>query len=405
MSATVVTRAQRRAASEAALVDAAVVAFAAAGPAGVSLREVARAAGVTHPMVEQYFASKDGLVAAVGDRVTSTVASAIGRLEACDADGFAELLRTARRDPATTRLLVRAGLGDLRPTGFPACLDGRVVDGAVGRRTGGAGGRREERLGRYVASCLMLGWLTFDAFMTAAVRLGGVGERRRDLAVAQVAAHLGSIRGADLGVVTGRWRPSRVAAASVDSGRASGGADRSARDVLLAAAIELIAAEGPASVSIRDVGHRAGVNHGLVHRHFGSKRALITEVIEVGVASLLPGALAADGFDIAEVVEVMHLDPIPARLIARTLVDDVAIGSVRPHFPVMDGLLALARRAPAESRPAGLADPRLAAALAASMVGGSVIWGASLREVIGVSGRNEPALIACAHHLIGTPEA
>ena len=80
------------------------------------------------------------------------------------------------------------------------------------------------------------------------------------------------------------------------------------------------------------VARHAGVNHGLLHRHFGSKDHLITEAIEVGVASLMPGALAPQGFDVDRVVDVMHRDPVPARLIARTLVDDIPIGSVRLHF-------------------------------------------------------------------------
>ena len=44
---------------------------------------------------------------------------------------------------------------------------------------------------------------------------------------------------------------------------------------LIDAAIALLAERGPAAVSVRDIATRAGVNHGLVHRHFGSKQALV----------------------------------------------------------------------------------------------------------------------------------
>src|SRR5271157_1434984 len=40
----------------------------------------------------------------------------------------------------------------------------------------------------------------------------------------------------------------------------------------LEAAGELFAEKGPAATSIREVAARAGVNHGLLHRHFGRKR-------------------------------------------------------------------------------------------------------------------------------------
>ncbi|WP_131725063.1 helix-turn-helix domain-containing protein, partial [Mycobacteroides abscessus] len=38
--------------------------------------------------------------------------------------------------------------------------------------------------------------------------------------------------------------------------------------------------KGPAATSIREVATRAGVNHGLVHRHFGSKRQLLAATLQ-----------------------------------------------------------------------------------------------------------------------------
>ena len=49
------------------------------------------------------------------------------------------------------------------------------------------------------------------------------------------------------------------------------------RAALLQAATELFALHGTEGVSVRDVAAHAGVNHGLVHRHFGSKDALVSE--------------------------------------------------------------------------------------------------------------------------------
>src|SRR5216684_4930528 len=49
---------------------------------------------------------------------------------------------------------------------------------------------------------------------------------------------------------------------------------------VLDAAMTLFAARGPASVSVRDIAAAAGVNHALVHRHFGSKQAVLRAVLE-----------------------------------------------------------------------------------------------------------------------------
>src|SRR5262245_19569221 len=49
---------------------------------------------------------------------------------------------------------------------------------------------------------------------------------------------------------------------------------------VLDAATTLFSARGPASVSVRDIAAAAGVNHALVHRHFGSKQEVLRAVLE-----------------------------------------------------------------------------------------------------------------------------
>lgn len=387
------TPAQQRAASRAAILDAAVSTYGEAGPNGASLRDVANSAGVTQPLISLYFESKAGLVEAVGQRMTAHVAATIDSVDRCGAQELSRLLRAARDHRSMTRLLIRSGLGDMSPHGFPACLGGpwsSPVDDADERD-------RRAQVCRYAAVSLLLGWLTFDGFMTPAVRLGNMSERRRDDAIAAAAAHLWSLGAAEGPTLVAPRAVTREPAARADVGPAT----RSTRDALLASAIELFAEHGPASVSIRDVARHAGMNHGLLHRHFGSKEALIAEAIDVGVASLMPGVRAPGGFDIDRVVHVMHHDPIPARLIARTLVDDIAIRSVRVRYPVMEGLLALARDQPADSRPPGLDDPRIAAAVTASMVAGSVIWGPAIRTVGSFDNDVQAALTDVSRLLLG----
>src|SRR5690349_5044299 len=51
------------------------------------------------------------------------------------------------------------------------------------------------------------------------------------------------------------------------------------KPAILDAAAELFAARGPRAVSVRDIASHAGVNHGLVHRHFGSKEAVLRAVL------------------------------------------------------------------------------------------------------------------------------
>lgn len=52
---------------------------------------------------------------------------------------------------------------------------------------------------------------------------------------------------------------------------------------LIEAAADLFAEKPPGRVSIREIAEHAGVNHGLIHRHFGSKHGLIKSVTEYDI--------------------------------------------------------------------------------------------------------------------------
>jgi len=107
------------------------------------------------------------------------------------------------------------------------------------------------------------------------------------------------------------------------------------RAALLDAAAALFSTRGPASVSVRDIAAHAGVNHGLVHRHFGSKQALVAGVLERGareIAALVagsewkPGALSAV-FSAAAVRDAYW------RLLARALLDGARPQELQHDFP------------------------------------------------------------------------
>jgi TetR/AcrR family transcriptional regulator, repressor for neighboring sulfatase len=359
------TRAEQRDASESAILDAATELYAERGPDGVSLRDVAQSAGMTHAMVSRYYGSKQGLVAAVEGRLVDELRTITDGIELTSTAGLLGVLTSLRRRPVLGRLLVRSGLGDLDGTTVPTLIAERcATDPDADRRS---------RLGAYAAASVVLGWLSWEGFLESALGLGRLSGRRRDAAVA--AAAVGLMH------TTTPLQPRRLATTAPTPLAPTAS---STRDSLLGAAVELFAEHGPASVSIRDVARHAGVNHGLVHRHFGSKDDLLAEAIEVGSFSLQPGAFAAEGFDIDGVVHAMHHGSPSPKTIARIIVDDIAIATVRPRYPVIHSLLALARQLPSDGRPRELLDPRLATAVAASLVVGSAIWGTALRSAFGL---------------------
>ncbi len=395
-------RDRQRAASEAAILDAAWDRFARVGPDGASLRDVARDAGCTHALVARYFGSKDGLVSAVGDRLADRVAATVDSQWATAPDPLFGLLSAARQDRSCVQLLVRCALGDMQPSGFPDCLRAeRLLSAAQARCAGGDPRRvRRTRLLAYATGSLLLGWVAFEDFLVAATRLEAADAQRRDRTVAAAATRLLALAAT----------PEPPLVARDLSGHTS--ADRQLDDppgnaskALLSSAIELFAELGPASVSVRDISRHSGVNQGLIYRHFGSKEALLAEALQQGSSGLFPAALAADGFDFDAMSQLMHHGSPAPRLVARTLVDGVDMATVRRQFPVLRRLLAGYEQVPTGSGSGDLTDPRFAVATAAGMALGSVIWGEHLRREIGLTATDgiEAALADLARIMVAWP--
>src|SRR5262245_34914262 len=90
------------------------------------------------------------------------------------------------------------------------------------------------------------------------------------------------------------------------------------REALVDATLALLAEGG--AFSVRDVARRAGVNHGLVHRHFGSKEALVREAVTQVAAELH----LAHGRPGVRAFAVLRERPQLARLVARVCLDGPA---------------------------------------------------------------------------------
>lgn len=397
---------QERTDSQSAILDAAYELFARFGPDGASLRAIGEAAGYTHALVVRHYGTKDGLVDAVATRMATVVDGGVDGITTTSDQPVAELLHAARTHRASSQLLIRSALGDLPHEGFPACLHIGWLQARANRqppRARAAIPERRRRVAAYAAACVMLGFVTFEDFVVAATGLGALSPRRRDRAVAGAVDRMLQIGGTDERRLEPRdlsSLPSVTAAAAEDDDRPTTG-----RDALLSSAIELFAARGPASVSVRDIARHAGANQGLIYRHFGSKDALLAVAIEQGSSVLFPAALADDAFDFDTVSWLVHHRSPAARLIARTLVDDVDIRTVRRRFPILRRLIDEFDHVPTGAGPGDLSDPRIAVAAAASLVLGSAVWGEHVGPALGLRDGIESAVSDLARLLVAEPLA
>lgn len=67
------------------------------------------------------------------------------------------------------------------------------------------------------------------------------------------------------------------------------------RRAVLDAALDVIAADGPSAISMRDLARRAGVSHAAPAHHFGDKRGLLTAIAVEGFETLAEYLSAAVG--------------------------------------------------------------------------------------------------------------
>jgi len=152
-----------------ALLDAATELFAAHGPNGVAVRDIARRAGVNYGLVHRHFGSKEALHRAVLDRLVTRVDEQVADLEAQD---LGALMRGTRKHTDITshyfRILARAMLdGDapeqLLQTRFP------VAERMVCAATEAGIEKPREHVARQLAAGL--GWMMFEPYLRAATGL------------------------------------------------------------------------------------------------------------------------------------------------------------------------------------------------------------------------------------------
>ena len=107
-------------------------------------------------------------------------------------------------------------------------------------------------------------------------------------------------------------------------GRRPAGAAERTRRTIVRAATRLFAERGFGAVSVRDIGQEAGINHGLLRHHFGSKegvwRAVVEEADAEYVSAMRPVLAEADA------------DEDPQAAVATIVRGLVSVSSMHPEI-------------------------------------------------------------------------
>lgn len=129
---------------------------------------------------------------------------------------------------------------------------------------------------------------------------------------------------------------------------------------LIEAAAELFAEHGVAAVSIRDISAYAGVNHGLVHRHFGSKENLRLKTQEYLAAKVREEIGTPENFvdALVRAEAAIRKQPLFWKVMARTFLDGNFEGDVQTSFPFVRQLVEFVQKGQENGHVKSDLDPR-----------------------------------------------
>ena len=162
------------------------------------------------------------------------------------------------------------------------------------------------------------------------------------------------------------------------------------RTAVLTATSALVAERGPDGFSVREIAARAGVNHALVHRHFGTKADVLEQmlaadaeaVVAAVVESGLPTSGRAGGGVVAELLDLLAERPSYWRTLVHAVLDspEAALPGTASTTELFSGLW---RGGDNEGDTEGAADRAVHTSVAGMTVLGWLIFGQFMTDATG----------------------
>ncbi|PKQ21649.1 MAG: TetR family transcriptional regulator [Actinobacteria bacterium HGW-Actinobacteria-5] len=251
------------------IIEAATSRFAARGYRATSLREIATAAGISHPGLLRHFTSKADLLGVVVDRLSQPVIAEGGE----DAPRLQWFVDAARRNAATPGYvelfsgLLGVGVGASSPVHAALAARYAGVRTAIATVLAGAGAQPDPSA---EAARLAAAW---DGLQLISLYVPEVSVP--DALAAGLAALGGEV---DAALPVARIAPSEP---SEPIGTPAGySAGRRRRDQILEAATSAFAHAGFHGASLREIAELAEVSTSALLHHFSSKRELLLAVLQ-----------------------------------------------------------------------------------------------------------------------------
>jgi len=170
---------------------------------------------------------------------------------------------------------------------------------------------------------------------------------------------------------------------------------------VLTATSELVAERGPDGFSVREIAARAGVNHALVHRHFGTKADVLEQMLaadaEAVVAAVVESGLPTSGKAgaevVAELLDLLAARPSYWRTLVHAVLDspEAALPGTASTTELFSGLW---RGGATEGDTDGDADRAVSTSVAGMTVLGWLIFGRFMTDATGADAEEARQAVA-----------
>ena len=129
---------------------------------------------------------------------------------------------------------------------------------------------------------------------------------------------------------------------------------------LIESAAVLFAERGVSGVSLREIAAHAGVNHGLIHRHFGSKENLRKKTQEHLAKNIRDDIGTPDNLIdlLARAENAVQRHPLFWKVMARSFLDGTIDGDVQSEFPFVRDFIEAVKAAQEQGLVTLNLDPR-----------------------------------------------
>jgi len=163
------------------------------------------------------------------------------------------------------------------------------------------------------------------------------------------------------------------------------------KKAILDATEKLLLKKSPNKITVREIAEAANIKHPLIHRHFGTKEAVIVAVHARGIAKTERKIAKVENLEgnVATFFDAVRKNKFRLVALSRAMIDGVNPHAIQSQFPVMERLLELLKKRYEETDSKSRFDAEMMAAITAAAALGWLLYEPFLLAAVDLEDKNK----------------